>query len=435
MVCVMATETRPRVPCHPARARRLLTTGRAAVWRRQPFTIILKPAALDAAPTPLRVKVDPGSRTTGGAVVQAATGQVVGAAEVAHRGQAVLDRRAPRRAGRRSRRQRHTRDRPQRGANRRRPAGWRPPSLASRVANGTTWGARRRRRGPVGALSQALVKFATQRLPHPEIRGVAYQQGQLAGYEGREYLREQWGRRGAYGGATGVPRQVEHIDPRRRPGGSDRVSNLTLAGAPCTTAKGTRTAEEDGHPAPRGRRRPGAPGTTRRPSTPPAGPVTTGCWRRACRWRPGRAGGPSGTARGGGCLRRPGGTRRAWGRARRRAGGWPAGGRWASGRPAATAGRCAAPRRTASPPRPPKPPAWWPGCGRASSCGRGGLRPRPRPASTWGAWRCARRAPATSRQAPARCKASTSATAGRRALHRGDGYTYQKGAAALPPLD
>lgn len=41
--------------------------------------------------------------------------------------------------------------------------------------------------------------------------------------------------------------QIEHIVPWVR-GGSHRVSNLTLACGPCNQAKGSRTAEEFGHP-------------------------------------------------------------------------------------------------------------------------------------------------------------------------------------------
>jgi 5-methylcytosine-specific restriction endonuclease McrA len=61
-----------------------------------------------------------------------------------------------------------------------------------------------------------------------EISGVSYQQGELAGYEVREYLLEKWQRRCAYCGKTDVPLEIEHIIPKSR-GGSNRVSNLTLA--------------------------------------------------------------------------------------------------------------------------------------------------------------------------------------------------------------
>jgi len=92
-----------------------------------------------------------------------------------------------------------------------------------------------------------VVKFDTQALQNPEISGVAYQQGTLHGYEIREYLLQKWGRRCAYCGAEQVPLQIEHIIPKAR-GGSDRVSNLTLACEPCNQRKGRQTAAEFGYP-------------------------------------------------------------------------------------------------------------------------------------------------------------------------------------------
>jgi hypothetical protein len=92
-----------------------------------------------------------------------------------------------------------------------------------------------------------LVRFDTQLMQDAEISGVEYQQGTLAGYEVREYLLAKWGRRCAYCGATDTPLQIEHIVPRAR-GGSHRISNLTLACEPCNQQKGTKTAEECGHP-------------------------------------------------------------------------------------------------------------------------------------------------------------------------------------------
>src|SRR5690242_21963316 len=42
VVFVLDASHRPLAPCHPARARRLLARQRAAVWRAQPFTLILR---------------------------------------------------------------------------------------------------------------------------------------------------------------------------------------------------------------------------------------------------------------------------------------------------------------------------------------------------------------------------------------------------------
>ena len=82
-----------------------------------------------------------------------------------------------------------------------------------------------------------------QKEENPEIAGIEYQQGTLAGYELREYLLEKWHHTCAYCGRTDTPLQVEHITPRSR-GGTDRVSNLTWACVPCNRRKGNRPAED-----------------------------------------------------------------------------------------------------------------------------------------------------------------------------------------------
>ena len=246
-VFVVDRDRRPQRPVHPGYARWLLSHGKAAVLHRAPFTLILKPACSEAQPTPLRLKIDPGSKVTGLAVVDDEGGQVVWAAELTHRGEQVKHALAQRRGVRRSRRQRHTRYRQPRFRNRKRKPGWQPPSRLSRVQNILTWVERLRRWCPLGSLSLELVRFDTQLMQAPEISGVLYQQGDLAGYEVRQYLLEKWGRKCAYCGATGVPLQIEHTLPRSR-GGTDRASDLTLACEPCNTTKGTKTAAEFGHP-------------------------------------------------------------------------------------------------------------------------------------------------------------------------------------------
>jgi 5-methylcytosine-specific restriction endonuclease McrA len=193
------------------------------------------------------MKIDPGSRTTGMAVVNETTGEVVSAGEVTHRGQQIKGNLEQRRTCRRARRQRRTRYRQPRFDNRMRPKGWLAPSLRSRVDNIVTWVARIRRWCPIRSLSLELVRFDTQALVNPAIEGIEFQQGTLQGYELREYLLEKWGRRCAYCQKTGVPLQVEHIVPKAR-GGSNRVANLALACEPCNQLKGSRTAEEFGYP-------------------------------------------------------------------------------------------------------------------------------------------------------------------------------------------
>jgi hypothetical protein len=89
---------------------------------------------------------------------------------------------------------------------------------------------------PVNSVVLELVRFDTQRMQCPEVSGVEYQQGELAGFEVKEYLLAKWGHQCAYCDVKGVPLEVEHVVPRSA-GGSDRVSNLTLACRPCNQAK------------------------------------------------------------------------------------------------------------------------------------------------------------------------------------------------------
>jgi len=240
---VLDRNRKPLTPCRMARARILLKLGRAVVFRRYPFTIILKDRGNAPAAREHRIKTDPGSKTTGVAIVQEATGRVVAAVEIEHRGRAIKASLKARSALRRGRRQRKTRYRKPRFDNRTRPKGWLPPSLESRIANVLTWVGRLLRLCPITEASQELVKFDLQKEQDPEISGIAYQQGTLAGYELREYLLEEYDRTCAYCGKTDVPLQVEHIVPKSR-GGTDRVSNLTLACGPCNRRKGDRTVED-----------------------------------------------------------------------------------------------------------------------------------------------------------------------------------------------
>jgi len=242
-VFVLDQTLRPLNPVHPARARILLSSGKAAVYRTYPFTLILHRTIEQPVLVPLRLKIDPGARTTGLALINNATGEVVWAAELEHRSFTVKSSLDARRAVRRSRRARHTRYRQPRWANRHRKAGWLPPSLESRIAQVLTWVSRLRRLCPLTSISLEVVKFDTQALQNPEISGVEYQQGSLMGYELRAYLLEKWQRTCAYCGKQNLPLQIEHIVPRAK-GGTDRASNLTLSCEVCNQAKGSQDVGE-----------------------------------------------------------------------------------------------------------------------------------------------------------------------------------------------
>jgi 5-methylcytosine-specific restriction endonuclease McrA len=240
-VFVIDTNKQPLDPVPPGQARRFLKLGQAAVHLRYPFTIILKYAVDNPKTQAALLKIDPGSKTTGLAIVQG--DKVIWGAELTHRGQQIKNDLDSRRAIRRNRRNRKTRYRKPRFLNRKRAPGWLPPSLESRVKNIMTWVGRIRRYVPITDISQELVKFDTQAMQNPEISGKEYLRGELAGYEVREYLLEKWGRKCAYCDVENVPFEVEHIHPKSK-GGSDRVSNLTLACHGCNQAKGNRDIRE-----------------------------------------------------------------------------------------------------------------------------------------------------------------------------------------------
>ncbi len=246
-VLVLDKNKKPLMPCYPSRARELLRKKKAAVYRKYPFTIILKfREGGDVQETEL--KLDPGSKTTGIAVVanfkQGRT--VIWSTNLAHRGHLVRHNLEQRLAIRRARRARNTRYRQARFLNRAVPKGWLPPSLLSRVANVSTWAKRLQKAIPITSIAVETVRFDMQKMQNPEISGVEYQQGKLEGYEVREYLLEKFSRTCAYCGKKEIPLQVEHIVPKSR-GGTDRVSNLTIACEKCNLKKGTKTAEEFGH--------------------------------------------------------------------------------------------------------------------------------------------------------------------------------------------
>ncbi|PSR23659.1 MAG: HNH endonuclease [Sulfobacillus acidophilus] len=249
MVFVLDKQKKPLMPCSEKRARLLLERRRARVVNIVPFTIRLVDRLREnSVLQDMRLKLDPGSKTTGMAItLDGIHGtHVVFLGEIVHKS-GIQARLEARRAVRRGRRFRHTRYRAARFQNRTRKDGWLPPSLAARVNQTLRTVDKIRAHAPITAMSVEHVRFDTQKLENPEIVGVEYQQGTLLGYEVREYLLEKWGRTCVYCGATDVPLQVEHIIPKRR-GGSNRMSNLTLACKPCNLQKGKQTAAEFGHP-------------------------------------------------------------------------------------------------------------------------------------------------------------------------------------------
>jgi len=237
-VFVIDSNKKPLDPCRPAKARVLLDSGKAAVFRKFPFTIILKYQVENRTTQDYQMKIDPGSKTTGVAIVRKET-DVIWVANLIHRGMQIKLKLENRRA---TRRNRHTRYRQARFLNRTRPKGWLAPSLDHRVKTIKTWVNRIMKVLPISGFSQELVRFDIQKMINPEITGVEYQHGELFGYEIKEYLLEKWGRKCVYCGEENTPLEVEHIHAKSK-GGSNKVSNLTLACVKCNQKKSNKSIE------------------------------------------------------------------------------------------------------------------------------------------------------------------------------------------------
>jgi 5-methylcytosine-specific restriction endonuclease McrA len=147
-----------------------------------------------------------------------------------------------RRAIRRNRRNRHTRYRKPRFLNRKRAENWLSPSIQSRLDNIVSWFNRLQSWIPLQEIHVEHVNFDMQKMQNPEISGIEYQQGTLQGVEVRQYLLDKWGRKCAYCDKTGVPLQIEHVIPKCN-GGTNKISNLTLACDSCNKKKGSLSIE------------------------------------------------------------------------------------------------------------------------------------------------------------------------------------------------
>ena len=234
------------MPCSEKRARGLLERGRARVHHPVPFVIRLTDRTTSTCVfQPRRIKRDPGSNITGIALVrETGNAGVAGLTrfELIHRGRQISEALTARRSLRRRRRGK-LRDRAPRFLNRRKPAGGRAPSWQHRVDTPMAWVRRFQRWAPISAMRMASVRFDVPAMENPEISGVEYPQGTLAGFERRDYLLAKEDRKCAYCDKEHVSLDLDHIHAKAK-GGSNRVSNLALSGVPCNEAKAARPIAE-----------------------------------------------------------------------------------------------------------------------------------------------------------------------------------------------
>jgi len=229
------------MPTTQHKGKKLLHAGKAHVVQRCPFTIQLKYATGETR-QPIKLGVDIGYSNIG---FSAKTDKLEVISGTLTLRKDVSNKLEEKRRYRRNRRSR-LRYRPPRFNNRNRPEGWLAPSTQHRLDSHIRLVEKLETLLPISYKKVEVANFDAHKMQHSETTGIAYQQGELQGYEVKEYLLDKWGRACAYCGNTNVPLEVEHIVPKSR-GGTDRVSNLTIACRKCNLKKGNQTAEEFGY--------------------------------------------------------------------------------------------------------------------------------------------------------------------------------------------
>jgi len=243
VVFVLNKNGKPLMPCKPAISRHLLRDDKAKVIRCDPFTIQLLYGS-GTAIQPITLGIDPGYSKIGFSAITDKKELLAG--EVQSR-KDVSTKLTERRMYRKNRRNKLWHRKP-RFLNRiSKKENWLAPSIKHKLDTHFSLIKKIKLLLPISVVRVEASSFDTQKMQNPEISGIEYQQGELQGYEIREYLLKKWSRKCAYCGKKDIPLEIEHIIPKSR-GGTNRVSNLTLSCQKCNLKKGNRTAKEFGYP-------------------------------------------------------------------------------------------------------------------------------------------------------------------------------------------
>ena len=240
-VPVLNMRGKPLMPMRFRKARVFLKEDKAIVVQRSPFTIQLKYPSGETKQA-LKLGIDAGYSNIGFSTITEKSELLSGELTLRKRISKLIEQKRHYRRARRNR----LWHRP-RFNNRSIPEGWFAPSIQHKLETHLRLIEKLKKILPVTEITVEVASFDQQKLQNPEIKGVEYQQGELQGYEVREYLLEKWKHKCAYCGKSNLPLEIEHIIPKSR-GGTDRVSNLTIACHKCNQKKGNQTAAEFGHP-------------------------------------------------------------------------------------------------------------------------------------------------------------------------------------------
>ena len=243
MVFVLDKSKKPLDMISHAKARMLLKNRLAVVHKIYPFTIRLRDNSCVSNDKTYTVKIDPGSKTTGVAIVDNKN-SVVMLAELEHRGHLIKRNLYKRKSLRQSRRQRKTRYRPARFLNRTRPKGWLAPSVKSRANNVINFIKKYKKFLSIDKVMIESVSFDTaQMTAGTNLIGAAYQQGNLYQNKLRSFIFSRSGGKCVYCGAKAT--EIDHVIPRSN-GGTNSSYNLVASCKSCNQMKSNKTLKEFG---------------------------------------------------------------------------------------------------------------------------------------------------------------------------------------------
>ena len=244
-VPVIDAKHRPLAPCSPRRARILVQQGKAhGRHRNGVYYLALQRTVPPESIQSAHLMIDPGKSHTGLAIVRddkQHNRTILFCATIRHRND-VKKRLTQRASFRRTRRGR-LRFRKPRFSNRRRPAGWLPPSLRSRLDNTLTWIYRLTGLMAISEIHVETAQFDAQRLRDPRIHGKDYQQGPLYQTTLRAFVIHRDNSTCRYCGKKAKPSELDHVVPRSL-GGPNTPWNLVVACHKCNRRKDNQTVTE-----------------------------------------------------------------------------------------------------------------------------------------------------------------------------------------------
>ena len=243
MVFVLNKSKKPLDMISNAEARILIRKKLAVIHKVYPFTIRLRDNSCVSNDRAYTVKVDPGSRHTGVAIIDNAN-SVVMLAEIEHRGHLIKRDLDSRRAIRYNRRNRKTRHREARFLNRTRPKGWLAPSVKSRADNVINFVKKYKKLINIDKVMIEHVSFdVAQMSSDTKLLGNDYQEGSLYQNKLRSFIFNRSNGKCVYCGAKAT--EIDHVIPRSN-GGTNSVHNLVASCRVCNKKKSNLSLKDFG---------------------------------------------------------------------------------------------------------------------------------------------------------------------------------------------